>query len=162
MGIWGLGAAAAVALIAAVVPAEAATQAADPASCTRALAGPALSADAHKRCMVAIGNAYLDAEADPTSARALPIAEDAARHVLGRPASRGPGGRAAILAALDQSTVASIKNRVWSVEGDVAYVIYDAALRTNPAPTPYHLGERITIAKGQIMDILVLAPSGVQ
>ena len=136
----------------------------DPAYCARTLATAAehpLSDAAHRRCMIAIAGAYLDAEANPALAAKLPIAEDASRHVLGRTATPDAGGRSAVLAGLDQSTVASIENRRWSVEGDVAYVVYDGALRTNPKRTPYAFAERITIEKGMIKDIVLLAASGV-
>ncbi|HLG89412.1 MAG TPA: hypothetical protein VKZ79_19710 [Alphaproteobacteria bacterium] len=135
----------------------------DPAYCSQALGMSTPLADGlHRRCMIAIAGAYLDAETNPALAAKLPIAEDATRHLLGRADSHGALGKAGILAALDQSTVASIKNRQWSVEGDVAYVVYDAALRTDPKPTPYSFGERITIDKGMIKDVILLAPSGVQ
>ena len=135
----------------------------DPAFCSRALGTSAqLSVDFHRRCMIAIAGAYLDAEANPSLASKVPIAGDAARHLLGRTEAHGAGGRAGILAALDQSYLLSIKNRQWSVEGDVAYVVYDAALRTDPKPTQYAFGERITIEKGMIKDIILLAASGIQ
>jgi len=167
-GFSGSGVIAALLAAAAFHPARAqpvASQYDDPAFCSRALASVTdhpLADDLHRRCMIAIAGAYLDAEANPALAAKAPIAEDAARHLLGREAVHASGGRAGILAALDQSYIASIKNRSWSVEGDVAWVIYDAALRTDPAPTPYHLGERITIEKGLIREIILLAASGVQ
>ncbi len=133
----------------------------DPAYCSRALAmSTQLAADLHRRCMIAVAGAYLDAESNPALAARVPIAENATRRLLGRTA--GAAGKAGILAALDQSVIASIKNRRWSVEGDVAYVIYDAALRTDPRQTPYAFGERITIDQGMIKDIILLAASGIQ
>jgi len=166
MRIWETGAVVAT-LVAAALLARATALAAnydDPAFCSSQLAGSAqpLSPDLRRRCVIAIAGAYLDAEADPALAAKVPLADDAVRRVLGRPGVRAPGGRTGIMAALSQSIVASIKNRTWSVEGDVAYVLYDAALQTNPKPVPYQLGERITIEKGQIAEILILAANGVQ
>jgi hypothetical protein len=134
------------------------------ASCSTALAAgkPALSAEDHRRCMIAVAESYLDAEQGSAPADQAQLADDVSRHLLGTEPDHQAGNRARLVWEMGQTILGSLKDREWALEGDVVYVIYNAALKTNPAPARFAFSERLTIEKGLIRDIVLLAPSGIQ
>jgi hypothetical protein len=132
--------------------------------CTDALSAgkPALPADSHRRCMIAIANTYLDAEQATASADGMATTDDVSRHLLGTQPDFQAGNRARLIWEMRQSTVKALDNRDWVVDGDQVWVIYDGYLKTNPMPVHFPMGERITVDKGLVKEIILLVPDGVQ
>ena len=118
----------------------------------------ALSPDQHRRCVIAIATTYIEGEQNGIPPEQELLADDVSRHLLGTPRVNAPGGRARIIAQQPMSRViAAIRNRRWSVDGNDAWILYDGYLTSDPTKPGFDVGERITVEKGLITEILVAA-----
>jgi len=95
------------------------------------------------------------------------FADGVSRHLLGTPPNFQLGNAAALVEGYHHGSTAvidSIKDRHWVVEGNVAWINYTGFLKCNPTTPGFYVGERITVTRGLIHEILiagVVIPPGV-
>ena len=134
--------------------------------CSHALADPdsgKLSADARRKCIVAVATTYIEGEENSIPPEKELLAEDVARHLIGTPRVYAPDGRKKIIAAQPFSyVIGAIRNRHWTVDGDDAWILYDGYLKADMAKPGFDVAERITVEKGLIREILVVAVAHLQ
>ena len=84
----------------------------------------------------------------------LLLANDAAVHDLSEPAIFKMGNRDRILADPEYNKVAALTIRGWTVEGNVAWALYDGTVKSDPLNTAFWVVERFTVEDGYIHEIL--------
>lgn len=128
----------------------------DGPACSKLLAANAkLSADAHRRCIIAISTTYVDAEENSTPPEKQLLADNVSRHRLGTPPNFAPGNGPKMIADMGHGVISAIKNRHWMVDGNEAWIVYDGYLSANPDKIGFYVAERFTIENGLIKEILI-------
>jgi hypothetical protein len=117
--------------------------------------------DRHRRCVVAVASTYVNAEENSLAPEMQLFTDDISRHRIGTSPNFAPGNRAKLLAEDSHKVIAAIKNRQWTVDGDVAWILYDGYLKANPDKPAFYVAERFTLEKGLIREILVVGVSTV-
>ena len=129
--------------------------------CSHVLAGPdaaSLTGAARRNCIVAVAATYIDGEENSIPPEKELLAEDVARHLIGTPRVNASDGRKKIIAAQPYSyVIGAIRNRHWTVDGDDAWILYDGYLKADMSKPGFDVAERITIEKGLVREILVVA-----
>jgi hypothetical protein len=140
------------------MPQPAYTRYDDPVFCSgwlRTHPGEPASSDRRKHCVIAVATTYIDAEENSLPPEKQLFADDVSRHHIGTPPDFMPGNRARLMAEDSHKVISAIRNRRWTVEGDVAWILYDGYLKKDPDKIGFYVAERITLEKGQIHEILV-------
>jgi hypothetical protein len=128
--------------------------------CSKALAtedGKALSAADHRRCVIAIASTYLDFEQNTLPPDQLLVADDVAKRNHGKPAEHKPGTGDWIRGRTVQHVIGAIRNRVWTVDHNVAWVAYDGYLKDDMSKPGFYIVERFIIENGLIREIMTPA-----
>jgi hypothetical protein len=133
----------------------------DAAYCSKFLAthpDTALTPVRHRSCMIAIATTYIESEQNSIPPEQMLLADDVAKHQIGTPRVNKPGSRAVIIAAQPRSyVIGAIRNRRWSVDGNHVWILYDGYFKTDLTKPEFDVGERFTIEKGLIEEVLVAA-----
>ncbi len=109
----------------------------------------------HRRCVIAVASTYVNAEENSAPEDDQLFTDDISRHRVGTEANFMPGNRARFLHQNAHAVIATIKNRQWTVDGDVAWIMYDGYLKTAPDKPAFFVAERFTLENGLIREILV-------
>jgi hypothetical protein len=142
----------------------------DAVFCSRWLArhgNNSLPPELNERCVLAIATTYIDGEQNSIPPEDILFAPDVSRHLLGTPANFQPGSAASLVQGYhngSSATILSITERHWVVEGQDAWINYTGFLKCNSAVPGFYVGERITVQRGLIHEILiagVVVPPGV-
>jgi hypothetical protein len=131
----------------------------DPSTCSEWIGqhgDASLTPDQHHRCIVAIGSAWLDAEDHTRPAAQVPFDPQVARYQHGMPPSHRPGNDAALRTSVagPNSGITKIVDRQWVVDGDEAFVSYDALTSKSPSMPAVFGAERLTIRSGLLWEIM--------
>jgi hypothetical protein len=133
----------------------------DAAFCSKFLAAhldTALTPVQYRSCMIAIATTYIESEQNSIPPEQMLMADDVAKHQIGTPRVNKPGSRAVIIAAQPRSyVIGAIRNRRWSVDGNHVWILYDGYFKTDLTKPEFDVGERFTIEKGLIEEVLVAA-----
>jgi hypothetical protein len=129
----------------------------DAGFCSRWLAdhGDAPQSSNHRRCVIAVASTYIDAEENSLPPEKQLFADDVSRHRIGTNPNFMAGNRAKLMAENSHAVIGAIRNRRWTVDGDVAWILYDGYLKSKPEQPAFYVAERITLEKGLIKEILV-------
>jgi hypothetical protein len=111
--------------------------------------------DKHRRCVIAVASTYVNAEENSLAPEMQLFTDDISRHRIGTSPTFAPGNRAKLLTEDSHKVIAAIKNRQWTVDGDVAWILYDGYLKANPDKPAFYVAERFTLEKGLIREIAV-------
>jgi hypothetical protein len=142
----------------------------DARSCSELLAKHAdnsLPVELNERCVQAIATTYINGEENSIKPEDILFADGVSRHQLGTPPNFQHGNAAALVLGYHNGSTAvilSIKDRHWVVEGNDAWINYTGFLKCNPNTPGFYVGERITVTRGLIHEILiagVVIPPGV-
>jgi hypothetical protein len=108
-----------------------------------------------RRCVIAVATTYIDGEENTLPPEKQLLTDDVSRHRIGTEPKFAAGNRAELMAEDSHEVISAIKNRRWTVEGDMAWILYDGYLKTKPDQIGFYVAERITLEKGLIREILV-------
>ncbi len=113
------------------------------------------SSEKHRQCVIAVASTYIDAEENSAPEDDQLFTDDISRHRPDKEPSFMPGNRDKFLHQTAHSVISAIKNRQWTVDGDVAWILYDGYLKANPDKPSFYVAERFTLQKGLIREIVV-------
>jgi hypothetical protein len=116
-----------------------------------------LTADQHRRCMIAIATSYIDAEENSAPAYQILFDPRVSRYSEGAsPIHRlGNDDAIRIQEGTETRVIAKITNRRWTVDGDVAWIAYDGYLVSSLTHPGFWVAERITIHNGLVWEIMI-------
>jgi hypothetical protein len=117
--------------------------------------GPGEASDQRRRCVIAVASTYVNAEENSASEDDQLFTDDISRHRVGTAPDFLPGNRARFLHQNAHAVISAIKNRRWTVDGDVAWILYDGYLKASPDKPAFYVAERFTLEKGLIKEIIV-------
>jgi len=130
---------------------------ADPVDCSHQLAAhEQMTPDAHHACVEAIVTTYLDAQTNSAPPSSILLTGDALRYQLGPKPNHASDGAATIRSSYP-TDITRIANEEWVVDGDVAYVSYDAFTKASPDKRALVVTDRFTLRDGLIWEILTIA-----
>ena len=138
--------------------------------CSRWLAAHgdhSLPTELNERCVLAIATTYIDGEQNSIPPEKILFAPDVSRHQLGTPPNFQPGNAASLVQGYhngSSASIARITDRHWVVEGVDAWINYTGFLTCNKKVPGFYVGEKITVHRGLIHEILiagVVVPTGV-
>src|ERR1041385_3771088 len=96
-------------------------------TCSQERAAPdQMTPDAPHACVEAIVTTYLDAQANAAPPTSILLTDDALRYQLGPKPAHSPDGAATIRSSYP-TDITRLANEEWVVDGDIAYVSYDAS-----------------------------------
>jgi hypothetical protein len=117
--------------------------------------GPGEASSNRRRCVIAVASTYVNAEDNSASEDDQLFTDDISRHRPGTDPNFMPGNRAKFLHQNAHAVISAIKNRQWTIDGDVAWILYDGYLKTNPDKPAFYVAERFTLENGLIKEIIV-------
>ncbi len=134
-----------------------AAQGETPAACSQWLAthDKAAASKHYRDCVQMVAETYIDAEENSLPFDKALLADDVSRHRIGTEPAFAAGNKAKMIAITTHDVIAAIKNRRWTVEGDIAWVLYNGYLTKAPDKIGFYVAERITLEKGLVHEILV-------
>jgi len=133
----------------------------DAVTCSQQLAAhDPMTADEHHACVQAIATTYLDAQTNAAPPSSILLTDDALRYQLGPKPAHSPDGAATIRASYP-TDITGLANEEWVIDGDIAYVSYDAFTTASPDQRALVVTDRFTLRDGLIWEILTIAAAPV-
>src|SRR3954447_15487481 len=130
---------------------------ADPVKCSQELAAhEQMTPEVHHACVEAIVTTYLDAQTNTAPPSSILLTDDALRYQLGPKPAHSPDGAATIRSSYP-TDITRLANEEWVIDGDVAYVSYDAFTTASPDQRALVVTDRFTLRDGLIWEILTIA-----
>ncbi|MCU1461096.1 MAG: hypothetical protein JWO37_1171 [Acidimicrobiales bacterium] len=131
----------------------------DPSTCSARIGqhgDASLTPDQHRRCMIAIGSAWLDAEDHTRPAAQVPLDPQVARYQHGTSPTHRPGNDAVLRRSVagPNGGITKILDRQWVVDGNEVFVSFDAFTVKSPSKPAVFGAERLTIRNGVLWEIM--------